>query len=109
MEGTGAITIFLFFVFGWIPILAIGKAISMVVHAFVSVQDDIEVNDQKGYQLTEEWGIPNLNLEEVYERQEELNNQGWFTVLVDQDADNDIFELIVYGRARNEVFIKRKD
>jgi hypothetical protein len=54
---------------------------------------------KEGFQLSESWRIPNLTLDDVYSRSDALNKQGWFTVINDEDTENDLYELIVYGRA----------
>lgn len=93
-------TICFFLLLGWIPILSIGKAIAMIVesikgNSYYSNRDD----DNTGFQLIESWRIPCVSLEQVYDKQENLNNQGWFTVIHNPDENNpNEFEIIVYGK-----------
>jgi hypothetical protein len=69
------------------------------IEEFNQMLIDCGAEIKEGFQLSESWRISNLTLEDVYNRSEALNKQGWFTVINDQDPSNDIFELIVYGRA----------
>jgi hypothetical protein len=85
--------LYLFFLIGWIPILSIGKAASWIID---SVKDKNELNN--GFQLIEIWKIHNLELEQVYERQEELNDQGWFTVINNESDNVNLYEIVVYGK-----------
>lgn len=84
---------FLFCMLGLIPILAIGKAVSMVLD---SINSDTEVNT--GFQLLESWRVHNLDLGNVYKKQDELNEQGWFTVINNEAEDINLYEIVVYSK-----------
>lgn len=93
MNGAIIYSIFIFCILGWLPILAIGKAVSMVLD---SIKSENEV--ETGFQLLESWKIHNLDLDQVYEKQDELNEQGWFTVINNEVEDINLYEIVVYGK-----------
>lgn len=59
----------------------------------------VKIENKKGFQLIESWKIPNLSLEQVYDEQDNLNTQGWYTVIHNPNENKlDDFEIIVYGK-----------
>jgi hypothetical protein len=93
MNANLSMFIYLIFLIGWIPILSVGKAASWIID---SVKDGNERNN--GFQLIESWKIHNLELYQAYEKQDELNGQGLFTVINNETEDVNLYEIVVYGK-----------
>jgi hypothetical protein len=53
---------------------------------------------KRGAQLVESWVEHNLLLENVYDIQENLNKQGWFTVISNEDDNSELFKITVFGK-----------
>ena len=54
---------------------------------------------KQGAELLESWREHDIPLEEVYDRSQNLNNQGWFTVLKCTDYEKELYEIIVLAKA----------
>lgn len=55
---------------------------------------------KRGKRLIESWRIVKLTLEQARDESDNLNSQGWYTVVHNPDEENvDEFEVIVYGFA----------
>jgi phage shock protein A len=61
--------------------------------------EKISVKMNTGLQLSISWSEHNLSLEEVYQKSEELNKQGWYTVIENETEDEELFIIKIYSKA----------
>ena len=53
----------------------------------------------KGCRLIESWVTDDMSLDDVYEEQERLNQQGFFTVIQDSETITELYRIQVYQKS----------
>ena len=54
----------------------------------------------RGCELIESWKEENIPIGEVYDRSDELNNQGYFTFIECMDFENELYRISIFHKNR---------